>query len=91
MEIDIVKKQKNFLEFILKGERHTFPNLLRSRLLKDPSVEFVSYVLDHPLDEDSRFVIKTKGKTAKKALENACKKIEKDLADFEKAVKKAVR
>ena len=91
MEIEIVKKQKNYLEFILKGERHTFPNLLRNKLLKDPAVEFVSYVLDHPLDEDSRFVIRTKGKTAKKVLEDAAKKAEKDLADFEKAVKKAIK
>ena len=91
MEIEVLKKQKNHLEFILKGERHTFPNLLRSRLLQDPSVEFASYVLDHPLGGDSRFIIKTKGKTPGKALDDACKRIEKDLADFEKAVKKAVK
>lgn len=91
MEIEVIKKQKNYLEFILKGERHTFPNLLRSRLLKDPAIEFASYVLDHPLDEDSRFVIKTKGKTPKKALDDALKKIEKDLGDFEKSIKKAIK
>lgn len=86
-----MKKQKNFAEFIIKGERHTLPNILKSRLLKDSSVEFVSYTLDHPMDNDSRFVIKTKGKTPSKALLDACKKIDKDLADFEKSIKKAVK
>ena len=91
MEIEVLKKQKNYAEFIIKGERHTFPNLLKSRLLKDSSVEFVSYMLDHPIADDARFVIKTKGKTPGKALADACKKIDKDLADFEKSIKKAVK
>ena len=86
-----MKKQKNYAEFIIKGERHTFPGILKSRLLKDSSVEFVSYVLDHPMADDARFVIKTKGKKPSKVLLDACKKIDKDLSDFEKSVKKAIK
>ena len=35
MELEIIKSDKNSLEFYLEGERHTFPNLLKSRLLED--------------------------------------------------------
>ena len=91
MEIEVVKKQKNLAEFIIKGERHTFPSLLKSRLLDDSSVEFVSYVLDHPLDKDSRFVVKNNGKIPSSVLLVACKKIDKDLSEFESAVKKSIK
>ncbi|MFH1586450.1 MAG: DNA-directed RNA polymerase subunit L [Candidatus Diapherotrites archaeon] len=91
MDIEIVKNEKNLLEFILKGERHTYPNLLKSALLEDSSVEFVSYILDHPMDNDSRFVVRTKKSTPKKALEDATKKIESDINAFDLAMKKALK
>ena len=91
MEIEITKNQQNHAEFILKGQRHTLPNLLRDRLLKDSSVTFAAYRLKHPLDNDSLFAVKTKGKTAKKALQDACKQIDKDLEDLRKAIQKALK
>jgi len=90
MKIEILKKEGNLLEFKIIGERHTLPNLLKDRLLNDSSVEFVSYKLDHPMDEDSLFIIKTKGKTPKKALLEASKSLEDDLAEFQKKAKKAL-
>ncbi len=89
MEIDVLENKKNEAEFLIKGERHSFPNLLRSTLLKDSSVEFVSYSLNHPLDKDAKFFLKTKGKTPKKALEDALKSIESDLKSFKNAFLKA--
>ncbi|MBU0662527.1 MAG: DNA-directed RNA polymerase subunit L [Candidatus Diapherotrites archaeon] len=91
MEIEVLNKQGNLLEFFIKGERHTFPNLLKSALLKEPGVEFVSYVLDHPLDSKAKFILRTKGKTPKIVLASACGKIEKDLAEFQNAIKTAVK
>ncbi|MFH1544655.1 MAG: RpoL/Rpb11 RNA polymerase subunit family protein [archaeon] len=91
MKIEAIKNQKNFLEFVIKGERHTFPSLLKSKLLEDNSVEFVSYKLEHPMDKDSVFVVKTKGKTAKKALTEACKEIGTELEEFNKSMKKAMK
>ena len=91
MEVEIVKSEKNFAEFIVKGERHTFSNLLRSRLLQDEDVSFASYILEHPLDNEAKFVVRTKSKSVKKALDEAVKKIEKELKEFESAVKKTVK
>ena len=87
MNIEVKKSTANELHFVMKGERHTFSNLLRETLLQDSSVTFAAYTLPHPLGSDCEFVVKTKGKTAKKALVNATKQVEKKLAEFEKAFK----
>lgn len=89
MEIEVKKSSANELRFVLKGERHTFPNLLRETLLEDGSVTFAAYTMPHPLGDDSEFIVKTKGKKAKKAVADALKKIEKRLQEFEKAFKAA--
>ena len=91
MEIEVLENKKDTLEFILKGERHTFPNLLKSALLKDSAVEMAAYSLDHPMDNFAKFIVKTKGKTAAKAVQDAVKLIDSELSDFEDAFKKALK
>ncbi len=89
MEIEVKKSAANELRLVFRGERHTFPNLLRETLLQDPSVLFAAYSLPHPLGPDSEFLVKTKGKNAKKAVADALKKIERQLAEFARAFKAA--
>ncbi len=91
MKLDILKNEKNFVEFKIEGERHTLPNLLKQKLLENKDVEFVSYILDHPMDTSAKFVLKTTGKSPKKVLEDAAKEIEEDLDDFSKKVKKVLK
>ncbi len=91
MEIETISEDKNYLEFFLKGERYTFPNLLKSRLLDDPSVTFVANKLDHFLLDKTHFVIRTSGKSPKKAIEDALKQVEKGLDSFEEGMKKALK
>ncbi|MDO8538336.1 MAG: DNA-directed RNA polymerase subunit L [archaeon] len=91
MQIQVLKNEANFLEFMLKGERHTLPNLLKAKLLEDSAVIFCAYSLEHPFDLDSKFVVRTSGKTAKKALTEACTELIKDLGDFNTEIKKALK
>jgi DNA-directed RNA polymerase subunit L len=91
LEIEVKSNSKNELEFVLKGERHTFPSLLRSALLKDPKVKFAAYKLRHPFDTSASFIVKTEGETPKKALAAALKRIEAELGEFKKEVKKSLR
>ncbi len=91
MELEILKKEKNLLEFIIKGERHTLPNLLKTNLLENKETEFVAYKLDHPMDADSIFVLRTKKENPKKVLLDALKEIDKELDSFSSAVKKAFK
>ncbi|MCX6798680.1 MAG: DNA-directed RNA polymerase subunit L [Candidatus Diapherotrites archaeon] len=87
MELEVKNSKKNELEFVLKGERHTLPNLLRSEMLEDDAVSFVAYKLLHPFDRDSVFIVKTDGKTAKKAVSDALQRIDKQAEEFRKAFK----
>ncbi|MBI5553685.1 MAG: DNA-directed RNA polymerase subunit L [Candidatus Diapherotrites archaeon] len=91
MELEVISKDKNLLEFRLKGERHSLPNLLKARLSENKSVEFVSYMLAHPLDTDAVFVIRTKGKDPVKVLEEGLEEIETELESFEAGLKKALK
>jgi len=90
MDVEILVEKSEHIEFIMKNTRHTLPNLLRETLLSDPKVEFVSYALNHPLGKDAKFILKTKGKTAKKALTEAFSSIEEELSEFKKNVKKTL-
>jgi DNA-directed RNA polymerase subunit L len=91
MEIEFLKKQANHVEFKLMGETHTFANLLKSRLVDDPNVEFVAYKLEHPMDKDALFILKTKGKAAKAILLEAAKRVKEDLEELQGALDKALK
>jgi DNA-directed RNA polymerase subunit L len=91
LEIKVTKEGKNTVEFVITDERHTFPNLLRSALLKDGKVKFAAYKLHHPTDNQAQFALSTEGKTPRKALADALKRIEADLSDFKKEVKKSFK
>ncbi len=91
MEIEFIKKAANHVEFKLVGETHTFANLLKSHLVDDPHVEFVAYKLEHPLDKDAMFILKTKGKTAKSVLVEASKRVQEDLKELQSALDKSLK
>jgi DNA-directed RNA polymerase subunit L len=91
MELKILKNEPHELEFVMKDQRHTYPQILRERLLEDSDVSFVAYKLLHPLDNDCHFIVKTKGKGAKKALEEAAKQIDKDLDSLKDVIEKKLK
>jgi len=88
MKLDIVKNEKNHLEFYIEGERHTLPNFLRERIVGVSGVEFCAYKLDHPLDKKAKFIVKTDGKNPKKIVEDAIKQTKEELEEFKKAFDK---
>jgi len=88
MEIKILKDEKDNL--VVELDNQTVAEILRVYLNKDSSVELAAWKKEHP-NKPVHFEIKTKGKTAKKALENAISEIEKDtskiLDEFKKSSK----
>ena len=88
MKLRVIKKDKNFLEVVLEGEEHSFPNLLRETLLEDDDVEFASYVIEHPQLGNPKIIVRTKGKTPEAAIKSALKKIEKKASEFGALLKK---
>ncbi len=78
MKIEIIKREKNSLEFYLEGEDHTFAGLLNEVLHENKHIVFASYTIEHPIlaARKPRFKVVTDGKvTPEKALEEAAQKI----------------
>ncbi|MAG10866.1 hypothetical protein CMI44_00955 [Candidatus Pacearchaeota archaeon] len=85
MEIDIIKSSKDEIEF--KTDNLTIAEILRVYLNKDSTVIFAAWKQDHPT-EKIIMSVKTKDKTAKKAVNDAVssitKELDKTLKDFSK-------
>ena len=86
MEFTVIEESKTKLVFELKGETHTFCNLLKDELLHAKGVETASYRIDHPLTGIPRFMIETKSVEPRKALKEALANIKKKAEAFKKEV-----
>ncbi|MDD5700086.1 MAG: RpoL/Rpb11 RNA polymerase subunit family protein [Candidatus Nanoarchaeia archaeon] len=85
MEVNVLKSSKDEMEVEL--DSITMVEILRVYLNKDSSVTFAAWRREHPTKKPA-LLVKTKGKTAKKAIEDAVSEIEKDLEKFESDFKK---
>lgn len=85
MEINILKSSKEEIE--LEIENLTIAEILRVYLNKDSSVTFTAWRREHPTKKPM-LIVKTKGKTAKKAIDDAVSAITKDLEKLESDFKK---
>ena len=85
MEINVIKSSKDEVE--LEIENLTIAEILRVYLNKDSSVIFAAWKREH-ITKKPILLVKTKGKNAKKAIDDAVAEIEKNLdkvdADFKK-------
>jgi DNA-directed RNA polymerase subunit L len=88
MEIKVLTDEKESL--IFEMDNQTIAELLRVYLNKDESIVLAAWKRVHP-NKPVVFELRTKGKSAKKVLEDAAAEIEKDTSkivdDFKKAVK----
>ena len=85
MELKILRESKEEIE--IEFDNVTIAEILRVYLNKDSKVKFVAWRREHPT-ENPRLLVKTKGKTAKRAVNSAVSAITKDLdkvlGDFKK-------
>jgi DNA-directed RNA polymerase subunit L len=85
MEVNILKESKEELEAEVGSL--TMVEILRVYLNKDPSVTFAAWKREHPTKKPI-LAVKTKGKTPKKAINDAIDAIIKDLDKIESDFKK---
>jgi DNA-directed RNA polymerase subunit L len=85
MEIKILNDSKDEIEFEI--ESLTLAEILRVYLNKDDKVIFAAWKREHP-SKSPVMLVKAKGKTAKKAINDAVASIEKDLDKVEVDFKK---
>ena len=86
MEIKIIKDDKNELEFQIDNQ--TIAELVRFYLNQDDAVELGAWKKEH-YSKPLVMKIESKGKTAKKALQDAIAKAQKDLKKYSEEFKKA--
>lgn len=84
MEFEIIKSEKDEIELQLDL---TLAELLRVYLNHDDDVSFVAWKREHPT-KNPILRVETKGKSAKKAIDDAVKAIVKDLDKIEGDFKK---
>jgi DNA-directed RNA polymerase subunit L len=61
MDIRIIEYEEDEISMELEGEGHTFLNALKSTLLADDQVAFVSYEIKHPTISDPVLYVRTEG------------------------------
>jgi len=86
MNIKILRDEKNDLE--LSIDNQTVVEIVRSYLNKDDSVKLGAWRKEH-YSKPLILKVKTDGKSAKKALQDAIEKIKKDLDKYRDEFKKA--
>ncbi|MBI5636051.1 hypothetical protein HY993_03770 [Candidatus Micrarchaeota archaeon] len=77
MNIEVLKKEKDFLEVKLVGADEGLANLVVKKLLDDYKMEFAAAKADHPLTANP--VILVKGSDAQKNLKSALKDCAKEF------------
>lgn len=88
MEIKVLKEEKDNIQ--LQINNTTIAELLRAYLNEDDSVVLAAWKRDS-ISKPTVFEVKTKGKSAKKAIEDAAAKIEKETEKYLEEFKKALK
>src|SRR3989344_780037 len=88
MEIEILEQSKNRIKFKLKGENHTFCNILRRELWNDKATKVAGYKIEHALEREPVFLLETDGKDPKKVLEGASERLRKEFKELETRIRK---
>ncbi len=88
MEFNVLEETKTKLVFELKGETHTFCNLLKEELRQVKGGTLATYRIAHPLVGISEFLIETKGTEPRKALKESLASMKSLAKDFQKQSKK---
>jgi DNA-directed RNA polymerase subunit L len=90
MKVRILERGERSLKIEIIGEGHTFCNLLRDFLLRNPDVEFAAYRIDHPLVSNPVFYVRTKDGRPEEALRKAAEDMVVALEDFKKIFSSAL-
>ncbi|AIY90432.1 RpoL/Rpb11 RNA polymerase subunit family protein [Geoglobus acetivorans] len=75
MEVKIVELAENYVRLMVKGEDHTFLNLLQHELVNDDGVVLAKYNITHPLRDEAELMIRTSGKDPLEVLKEANQRI----------------
>jgi len=84
MELKTIKKTTKELELEITGENETILNPITEVLLLDKSVDYASYMADHPDSNKRRLYIRVKQGKPEEVLLKAVKQLENEVKTFGK-------
>lgn len=88
MKVKALESKKDSLKVEFDKKDEGFLSLIKKYLWQDKATELAGYKIDHPEVGKPVFVLKTKGKEAKKVWNDALTSVKKDLEELEKDSKK---
>lgn len=91
VEIEVLESKKHRLKFKLKGETHTFCNILTDELWDDKATKVAGYNLKEGLETEPIFIVETENKDPKKILEDAIQRLKKKVKELDTNLAKIVK
>lgn len=88
MEITVLEHTKQRLTFEIKGEGHTFCNVLRKELWLGKSPEVAGYTIEHSLVSQPLFVVESDKQDPVALLTGAVERLQKKTAELQEKFKK---
>ena len=90
MKLKTLKRDKRELRLEVGGESHSFCNALQHFLLKDDTVEFAGYNIQHPLVGNPVIYLRTKRRRPENVLIDAARSLDRTLDGLRKTFQKAL-
>ena len=88
MEINVIENTKNRLRLEVKGEGHSFCNIIKSELWNQKNVEIAGYHIEHSLVSEPVIVVQTDKGDTKKVILDAVEDLRKKTKSLREAFKK---
>ena len=88
MELEILERKKDKLKILVRGESHTFLNILRENAWA-AGASNASYIIEHPYLSEPKIIVKSDN--PKRTLSNAVQLVIDQASDFGKEFKRVSR
>ena len=88
MEINILKQDKNKIEFEIEQEDHTLCNAIRKELWNYKEIEISAYNIEHPLVSSPIMLVETNKGDPKKIVLKAVDSLKKQIKSIKEEVNK---
>jgi DNA-directed RNA polymerase subunit L len=88
MEYEVLKEETHELQVQFSEIDHGMLNLIKEAVWQQSGVEMASFRIEHPEVSKPLFILKTKGKDAKKVWNSAIESTKEELEKLSKELKK---
>ncbi len=91
MEIKILERDESMIKINIKGGTQSVLNLIKEEADKVDGISFAGFVMEHPLEKSSVFIMKTDGKNIDKLFKEVITKTQADLKEAGKEFSSALK